>query len=180
MRAIELIKGEINRKIYGDKLIAEDMGFILDELERVLTLFNGKKCFKVDGSKTKAFSDALTPVFSVFKEQSKRVYFNTQYSSLYVHFSYGITWESYEDKYKSNDFSYVDVDFYLGKRDENGILNVSPDMFQQVREKYLALLSVHPAEVASKLRDIKELIKQAKEINDALPYYARLTLPYVG
>ncbi len=180
MKAIELIKGEINRKIYGDKLIANDMKLIIDELETVLNSFNGKKCFKVDGSKTKAFNDALTPIFAVFKEQSQRVYFNTQYSALYVHFSYGISWESYEDKYKSDDFSYVDFDFYLGKRDDNGILNVTPDMFTQVREKCEMLLSVHPDEVASKLRDIKELVKQAKQINDALPYYARLALPYVG
>jgi hypothetical protein len=180
MKAKELIKGEINRKIYGDKLIANDMKSIIDELERVLNLLNGKKCFKVDGSKTKAFNDVLEPIFAVFKEQSQRVYFNTQYSSLYVHFSYGISWESYEDKYKSDDFSYIEFDFYLGKKDNNGILNVSSDMFQQVHEKCETLLKVCPAEVAKKLGDIKELIIKAKEINDALPYYARLTLPYVG
>lgn len=179
MKATHISKCPVERKMYGDKIIAMDLLSILDQLEEVVNKFNGAKCFKVDGSKTKAFNDAIKAVLYPLNNDGKRVYFNTLHISSYLSFSNWMTFETFTDNpYKSDDGQYIENDFYFGKK-EGQIWSVSPDWKDSILAKCGSLIALDYADTMARLKQVEELIKTAKNINDNLPYYARLSLPYV-
>ena len=164
---------DVELQFNEEKQIIGDFFKIKDSLLSVIKNNVGKKCFKVDGSKTAKFKEEIEKITSFKFYNLHYINIRLSHKSIYLTMKYC---------FRNNDKQschYRDLDFYLGEVD---------DTFQVIKEvtnntdfaQFKAKLEMDFSNVKETILKVGSMIKECEELQGSLPYYAKFTLPYVG
>lgn len=175
------VTDKIERQIIADKKIAEAMLAILPAVEKVVKDFDGKQVILKDGGFSKKFHAAINSVLNY--TPSDRMWLKNMYRDTYLELSFWLAFgKNYFDheltRESSDDGNYYSQMFCLFRHD-GSTLEYKPEDFDSIRERCEQFLALDYEAVNASLDRVKELVRQATVINDSLPYYARLQLPYI-
>lgn len=163
---------EILTQVRDDKIMVNDFLTIKDDLLTILNNSINTKIIKIDTSLIAKINNQIRPILSKLIISSLDNNYKPIYcyitiisNSLYLTMKYGFN----EDK----GCRYKTKDIYLGRVDNQILLEVSNNF-----DNYTNLLDINEDKIIADIKLVDDLILQAKQIQDDLPYYARLSLPY--
>jgi len=162
------------REYLARRVIMNDTLEFMPKLEQLAKKFEGKKWFKVDGTKTAAFKSAFDELIEPFTHDSRRIWINGSGRSHYIAFDYWHTFGVTTDNIgsKTSDGAYYRVDFYIG----DALNGTMPNTWDPINEA--CKLARRELELKWKILDAKrEAIKRARKslssLEDGLPYWMR-------
>ena len=173
MRTTAEIKDPIVRQVMAERVVAKDAIKLSNNIKPILEDFQGKKIYRADGNKTKAFQDALHINMDLFRDRHQRVFIERSYRSLYLTLSYWITFGKHLDsrgEYSHDDGAYYDIQVYLGEVSEDNKLTKIDISQEALQAKVDADLN----HILQTREEIKQLQEKMNNLNSTIPYYARI------
>ena len=186
MKTNAKITNETQRKVIAESISATYALATINDLWEVLEQFEGKKILKVDGSKTKAFSEAVAPFIPHYdselntngydvKAKPHRMMIKASYHSIIWACSnatyFGDTFFN-DGSLSGSDFSYYEYELYIGKVNDQNEL-ILGDKEDLIKKLQTAVNLSYTKDIKPIQQQIIEAKKLINELEAKIPYYAR-------
>ena len=160
------------REYLARRVIMNDTLEFMPKLEQLAKKFEGKKWFKVDGTKTAAFKSAFDELIEPFTHDSRRIWINGSGRSHYIAFDYWHTFGEHTDNIggKTSDGAYYRVDFYIGDI-LNGAMPDTQEGIEQTRGKARRELELTWDNLDARRSEITAAKDHVLELESELPYW---------
>ncbi len=163
---------EVERRVTAEKKVARFGKKYLAVLNPLLKEFENKKIFRVDGSRTKEFSNRLAILAENFNlTNGERVWVERSYKSLQVRFNFWVEFGVRGDGL--SDGAYYELYAYLGRLGDSQLIleEVYPE--DKSGAQLDRALEVRYAHVRSVRNKVEVLEKKIRDLHSTIPFYAK-------
>ena len=157
---------DLDRKIQADIKLNTMFKSVEKELKEFLSSFKGK-LIKVDESLTAKAQKEITAIIGTLQDTvNVRTRVKVEYETIKLWLDLSVKNGEYGCVYYSHDY-------ILGKVDTDNNVSMIEETFNYIKE-------FDTAEVKLKRIEVEKAILKIAELNDSLPYYYKLDLPYIS